>query len=139
MDHSINLVTTDIDAEKKRFTDRIEYDGYEFSVIVSHVNIEQTHKTLDYLFYTPDMTDIPNFENMWTWKVNFYDDKERPCSIVKNGEHIYINLPYYKMIRTDIESGMRYLRIFHNTVNYLMELTYPAAINYNFLVRSDDC
>ena len=130
MEPFITLMNTDFDVENKKFTDRIRFDGYEFSVIVSEKEIDKTYGALDHLFYTPKMTDIPNIANMGYWKLDFYDDKGRPCYIQKNGEHIYFTLPHYNTICTDVSSGIAYLRIFHDTVKHLFDIVYLAANNF---------
>lgn len=130
MEPFITLINTDFDVENKKFTDRIQYDGYEFSVIVSEKDIEKTYSALDFLFYTPKMSTIPNIANMWQWELNFYDDKARYCHIEKNGEYIYITLPYYNTIRTDVSSGVEYLRIFHDSVKQLVDIVHPAVNDF---------
>lgn len=130
MEPFITLINTDFDEENKKFTDRIRYDGYEFSVIVSEKDIDKTYCALDFLFYTPKMCGIPNIANMWQWNLDFYDDKGRPCHMEKNGEYIYITLPHYHTIRTDASSGIAYLRIFHDTVKHLVDIVHPAVSDF---------
>lgn len=130
MEPFITLINTDFDAENKKFTDRIQFDGYEFSVIVSGTDIDKTYSALNYLFFTPKLSDIPNIANMWQWNLDFYDDKNRSCRIEKNGDYIYIFLPHYKMIQTDVSSGIAYLRIFHDSVKHLLDVVHPAVDDF---------
>jgi hypothetical protein len=125
MEPYIALTNTHFDDEKKQFTDKISYDGYDFSIIVSAKNIDKTASDLDYLFHVPAMTyGIPNIANMKNWEFKFYDDKERLCTVEKNNDYIYFMLPHYNIIRTDVSSGIVYLRNFYETVNRLMDEVY---------------
>ena len=120
MEPYIKLLNTDFDVEKQKFTDRIAYDGYEFTFIVSALNIEQTCSDLDYLFTEPKMSNCINIANMHSWQFSFYDEKGRNCMVSKLGEYIEFNIPYYRPISTDISSGIAYLRIFHDTARHLL-------------------
>jgi hypothetical protein len=125
MEPFIKLVNTEFNDVKNQFIDKIAYDGYDFSIIVSATNIDKTVSDLDYLFHVPSMTcGTPNIANMHFWECAFYDDKGRICTIEKSGEYICFILPHYKTITTDISSGIAYLRIFHSNVNRLLDEVY---------------
>ena len=120
MEPYIQLISSHIDTDSKKFTDRIAYDGYEFSIIVSALNIEQTCSDLDYLFTAPKMSKCINIANMYTWEFSFHDDRGRKCGVSKLGEYIEFNIPYYRPIGTDVSSGIAYLRSFHDNVKQLL-------------------
>lgn len=114
------LINTDFDVENKQFTDKLDYDGYDFSVIVSSKDIETTCNQLDFLFHIPSVASLPNIANLRCWTVTFYDHKERKCTFHKIDEYIYLYTPHYQMIKTDVSSGIAYLRIFHDTVKHML-------------------
>lgn len=116
----IQLINTDVDAENLQFTDRIRYDGYDFSVTVSSRYIADTCKDLDFLFQVPKVSRIPNIANLNEWEFTFYDHKHRLCRFSKSGEFIIMSLPFYQNIQTDVSSGIIYLRIFHDTCKHLL-------------------
>lgn len=137
MEPYIQLINTDFDPEKQQFVDRIRFDGYDFSVVVSKQKIEDAYTALDYLWYTPKVGGgNPNIANMNYWEFHFYDDKGRICTIEKNGEYIYFILPLYNIFRTDVSSGIAYLRIFHDTVKHLVDVIHPP-INAAQIVGED--
>lgn len=128
MEPYIKLMNTDFDVENLKFTDKIEYGGYDFSVIVSSKDIEKICKDLDYLFSTPKITGILNVANLNEWHISFYDHTGEECKMTKLGEYIYISLPHYLSIATDVSSGIVYLRIFRDTCKHLLE-----EVNRNYL------
>lgn len=130
MEPYIYFVSTQFDDSDDYFIDRVQYDDYDFSIIVSIKDIDNLNSELDYLFSTPDVCrSIPNFANMNSWSIHFYDDKCRECEIQKDGEYMYFSLPHYKTIRTDISSGIIYLKIFHDNVKKLFDIWY-SKMNY---------
>jgi hypothetical protein len=124
MEPYIQLLNTDVDVEKKQFIDKIEYDGYHFSVIVSANNIDKTLSDMDYLFQVPTVSQTPNIANMNYWEFIFYDNRGRECRVEKEGEYIYLMLPRYNIIKTDVSSGIAYLRIFYDTLKHLADEVY---------------
>ena len=137
MEPYIILMNTSFEPENDRFVDRIQYDGYEFSIIVGSKNIRTLRDEMAYLFHTPKMSGIPNIANMNYWEFYFYDDKERECHVEKNGEYISFVIPNYQVISTDVSSGIAYLRIFHDTVKHLVELV-DDPLNTAQIICEDD-
>jgi len=137
MEPYIKFVNSDFDPEELQFTHKIEYGGYDFSVIVSSKDIEKTCKDLDYLFATPKITRVINVANLNEWEFLFYDHTGQECKMYKLGEYIYLSLPHYRSITTDVSSGIAYLRIFYDACKHLLE-----EVNRNYLntaqILSDD-
>ena len=137
MEPYIKLISTGIDTENKKFIDKIDYDGYEFSFVVSAVDIEKTCNHLDLLFTTPSLSIYPNIANMQYWEFKFYDDKGRVCVVSKTGENIEFVLPRYKPIVTDVSSGILYLRSFYESAKCLLvEVHNP--LNTAQIISDDD-
>ncbi len=121
MEPYIKLTNTEFDVEKKQFIDYLDYDGYIFSVIVSAKELQETCDQLDFLFHVPSVASLPNIANLQSWTITFYDHKENKCTFHKIDEYIYLYTPHYRMIKTDVSSGIAYLRIFHDTVKNMLE------------------
>lgn len=136
MEPYIKLMNTDFDVENKQFIDKIEYDGYDFSIIVSAKNIDSLLINMDYLFQTPSASNVINIANMNYWTFAFYDDKGRECRVQKIGEYMYFMLPLYNSIKTDVSSGIAYLRIFYDTVKHLADEVYRPL---NTAQNVNDC
>lgn len=137
MEPYISLVNTLFDTDKHQFTDRIVYDGYEFSIIVGSKNIHNVAQDMDYLFQTPKVSGTPNIANMNYWEFRFYDVRGRECRVEKNGEYIYFTIPRYQIISTDVSSGIAYLRIFHDTVKHLVDVVDESLNTAQILCESD--
>lgn len=137
MEPYIKLITTDFDVENLRFTDKIDYGGYDFSVIVSSKDIENICKDLEYLFTTPKITGIVNIANLYRWEFSFYDHTREECTISKLDEYIYISLPHYRPIATDVSSGIAYLRIFHEACKRLLEEVNREYLNTAQIISDD--
>ena len=121
MEPYIKLMNTDFDEKNLRFTDKVQYDGYDFSFVVSSMEIEKLCSDLDYLFQIPAMSNIPNIANMTHWHFTFFDHTGHACRVRKLGEYIYFLIPHYKPIRTGVSSGIAYLRIFNDTAHHLLQ------------------
>jgi hypothetical protein len=136
------LMTTEFDEVKKQFIDYLDYDGYNVSVIVSAKGLYETCDQLDYLFHVPSVASIPTIANLQSWTVTFYDHKERKCTFHKIDEYIYLYTPHYQMIKTDVSSGIAYLRIFHDTVKHMLQYILTENIGDNVMntaqILSDD-
>jgi len=128
MEPYITFISTDFNAEKKQFTDRIRYDGYDFSLTVTGRELQKTYDALEFLFQTPSITGVLNIANLDSWGFHFYDTKGRLCAIEKNGDYVYLVMPHYNMIRTDVSSGIMYLRIFYENVKHLNDVVNPSQI-----------
>jgi hypothetical protein len=130
------LTNTEFDEVKKQFIDYLDYDGYLISVIVSEKELDETCNQLNFLFDVPSVASFPTIANLKSWTVTFYDHKGRKCTFHKIDEYIYLYTPHYQMIKTDVSSGIAYLRIFHDTVKHM--LTYIHEPLNTAQILSDD-
>lgn len=131
------LMNTEFDEVKKQFIDYIDYDGYTITVIVSEKNLNETCDQLDYLFHIPSVASLPNIANLISWTVTFYDHMGNKCTFHKIDEYIYLYTPHYKMIKTDVSSGIAYLRIFHDTAKHMLEYIYEP-LNTAQIISDDE-
>lgn len=133
----MNIYTQGIyyDSNPFGFRQDIMVDGYMYSINVYMEDFHSLSLELDYLFYTPKMTGIPNIENMTSWCLKFRDHNGSVGEIQKTGDDLCIMLPRYHMICTTITDGMDFLTKFNRSVKELMKHTYPAACDYTQMVQ----